>query len=390
MLQKLRSFFFALAVLGMLLSSCTVDMSQTQPPAPQVTNELVSTAQVATAIPEPAPTSQSPTINPNMPTTHIPVTWGDLNLTGRLVYLSATQKESNPILSIQILNLQTGEIATLMIAPQLSWIYSLAVSPDGKQLVMTYTTPAGTGTPQYTSLYILPMDGSQLPKLLFTPPSVDDQFIQPEWSPDGKYIYFAHINYKSIPKDQHYPTFEMYRMRFPAGQPEQIAQHAFWPRVADDSNHLVYIGIDPSNGKNQIFLADMDGKNAQPIAMTGDLVPDIIDAPIFSPDRQSLLFSAPIPVKAEAPGWLEKLMGVTRVEAHSVPSEWWQVPLGGGKVVQLTHIQAAGLYASTSPDRKHLAIYSASGLFVMNPDASGLTVLINDLGGIYGTVDWLP
>jgi Tol biopolymer transport system component len=385
MFQKIRIFLLGSVFLLLLLASCTVDMSATQPPTPQVINQPETTSTSPAASPTVAVASNS-----DLPTTRIPVTWGALNLTGRLVYLSATQKDSNPILSIQILNLQTGEVSTLLEAPQLSWIYSLAVSPDGKQLVMTYTPPAGTGTPQYTALYILPMDGSKLPQLLFTPPSVDDQYLQPEWSPDGKYIFFSHINYQSIPKDQHYPTFELYRMHYPGGQPEQIAQRAFWPRVSPDSSQLVYIGMDPSNGKNKIYVADLDGKNAKWVVMTGGTVPDIIDAPIFSPDGQSLLFSAPIPVKAEAPNWLETLMGVTRVEAHSVPSEWWQVPLEGGQFEQLTQMQAAGLYASYSPDRKHLAVYSASGLFVMNPDASGLTVIINDLGGIYGTVDWLP
>ena len=74
----------------------------------------------------------------------------------------------------------------------------------------------------------------------------------------------------------------------------------------------MYISSDIQTGKNKIIVADPDGKNAHPVPMSGAVVPDIIDAPIFSPDGQTILFSAPIPVKAAAPTWLERLLGITR------------------------------------------------------------------------------
>lgn len=77
--------------------------------------------------------------------------------------------------------------------------------------------------------------------------------------------------------------------------------------------------------------------------------------------------------------------------AHGgVAEDWWQVPSGGGLATQLTHIQAPGLYAAASPDARFIASTSAMGLFVMNPDGTGLTMLVSDLGGISGTVSWIP
>jgi Tol biopolymer transport system component len=87
---------------------------------------------------------------------------------------------------------------------------------------------------------------------------------------------------------------------------------------------------------------------------------------------------------------LERLLGITIASAHTVPSDWWSVPLAGGTPTQLTHIAQVGLFASISPDKKHIASFSGAGLFVMNPDGTNLTVLLNDMGGVPGTVSWIP
>jgi len=120
------------------------------------------------------------------------------------------------------------------------------------------------------------------------------------------------------------------------------------------------------------------------------VVRPIMDAPIFSPDGQSIIFSALSPQQSSAPTWIEKLLGIQVAQAHSVPSDWWSVPLSGGAATQLTRIRAAGLFASISPDKRYIASYSAGGLFVMNPDGTNLTMLIPDTGGIIGTVSWMP
>jgi WD40-like Beta Propeller Repeat len=137
-------------------------------------------------------------------------------------------------------------------------------------------------------------------------------------------------------------------------------------------------------------VASADGTNPHEVILRGPRVPAIIDAPIFSPDGQSILFSAPPPANADQPNWLDKLFGIQLAAAHSIPSEWWSVPYGGGIPLQLTHIQSPGLFAAVSPDRQFIASYSGFGLFVMKPDGTGVASLIPDLGGLAGTVNWLP
>jgi Tol biopolymer transport system component len=381
--MKKGYFFVLLFVCALVLGGCVIS---TNPP---VADTLPSPTVALPPLPttSPSPTLQSSSSNPTYPTTSIPVTWADLDLAGKLVYLSASQQDNNPVLAIQVLDLSNGEVTTVFQAPSLAWIYSAMVSPDNKQIVVGYSQPAAV-----QNLYVMPLDGSQPPTLLFSSPTKGDEYLQPTWSPDGKYLYFVHVNYLIPPEtpEQHYPIFEIYRMAYPDGPLEKLVDKAYWPRLSADSSRLVYVSENPNDGTNKLFIANADGSNPQEVVLTGSVIPSIIDAPIFSPDDGSILFSAVTPVQSSAPTWLERLMGVIVASAHSLPSDWWQVPITGGTPVQLTQIQAPGLYASYSPDYLHLASFSGLGIFVMNPDGSGGTMLVNDVGGILGTVDWIP
>ena len=204
--------------------------------------------------------------------------------------------DNNFIMEIEVLDLVTGDLVTIFKAPVNSYIYYVSVSPDNKQLIMSYSPPSEDNPNIYQALYILPLDGSAAPQLLFTPPTVEDQYIQVEWSPDGRYIYFTHVNYRTPSVEgQRNPIYDIYRMVFPNGQPEKIEEKAYWPRLSADSSRLVYVFVDPLSYTNQIYVADSDGRNPRQVTLTGTWRPDIKDAPIFSPDGQSIIFSAPAP-----------------------------------------------------------------------------------------------
>ena len=326
---------------------------------------------------------------PSVMGTTVPVTWAGLNLTGKLVYASASLTDVTPI-SIQTLDLITGEIKTVFTTTGDAWVFYMTISPDEKQLVMSYAPPSGGPVLPSRALYTMPLDGSTQPQLLFPPPTSDDHYIQVEWSPNGKYLYYVHYNNKEREQQGDlYPTYELFRMAYPEGQPEKIADKAFWPRISADSSKLVYISLDPASGTNELFVANADGSNPQKITLSGSTIPGIIDAPIFSADGNSILFSAPPPLQTYQPNWFDKLTGVQVAKAHAIPSDWWSVPVTGGDVTRLTQIQTINLFASISPDKNRLASVSGEGLFVMNWDGSNLTqILFNP--GVSGTVSWLP
>jgi len=359
--------------LALLVSSCSVEVNQ--PVAIASTPSLESS---------PATASTS-----SFPTTHTPVLWADLHLTGKLVYLSSTTEGTNLVANIQILNLTTGDISTIFSAPAGAWIYYMAVSPDSKNVVISYIPASQGSSPSSRDLYILPLNGTVAPRLLFSPASPADRYVQAEWSPDGKFIYYAHYNDNDQPDDQLNPPYDILRMSYPAGQSEKIADRAFWPRLSLDSTKLAYISLTPETGLNELFIANADGSNPQKVNFSGPWIPDIIDAPIFSPDGQSILFSTPGPSQAYQPNWFESVMGIQVAKAHSIPSDWWSVSIAGGAPTQLTKLQTINLFASLSPDQKHMASVSGDGLFVMGLDGSNLTRLLSD-SGVHGTVSWIP
>jgi Tol biopolymer transport system component len=369
-------FPFWIIVFAVTISSCSIEMDQPT----QVESE-------PTVIPSAASPSQPNTVT----TAQIPITWAHLNLSGRLVYINGAMVDNVLRSQIQVLNLVTGEVSTIFDAPKDSWVYYLTVSPDNTQIIMSYSPQSGEN-PVDQDLYIMPLDGSQEPRLLFTPPTKEDDYTEVEWSPDGKYVYFTHVN-PHIPLEmgQVYPLYAIYRMAFLDGQPERIVEKAYWPRLSSDSTRIAYVSVDLFSLWNKLYVADADGGNAQEVVLNSPLPPDIKDAPIFSPDGQSILFSAPVPTQSYQLNWIDKLMGVNLAKAHSnVTSDWWSVPVSGGEMTQLTNIQSSDLFASFAPDNKHIASYSTDGIFVMNPDGSEVTMLIPNPQAVHGTVRWIP
>jgi Tol biopolymer transport system component len=383
------NFFLGLLVFSLAAPSCSINISQTPPIAPSLE---VATA-LPTATPEevhPTPLNATPT--DSLPTTTIPVTWASLHLTGKLIYLKGDIEDNTFTVDIQSLDLATGVITTIFNGPKNSWTYYVTVFPDNKQVIMSYLAPPTEATPPRAALYLLPLDGSQPPQLLFEPPTPDDNYIQAEWSPDGNYLYFTQVNFHLLYKPgQMNPIYSIFRIKYPNGQPELIAEKAYWPRLSSDSSRLVYVYVDPFSPMNKLYVADSDGANAHQIVVSGSWNPNIKDAPIFSPDQNSIILSAIVPLPSYRPNWVEKLMNVRLAKADgNLPSDWWSVPITGGPLKRLTQIKSLGLFASLSPDHQHFASFSSDGIFVMNPDGSNLTQLIPNMAGISGTVSWLP
>lgn len=360
---------YTVLILALIVCSCSVEINQT--------------IQTPHANPTPVISSTS-----SSPVTQVPVTWAHLNLTGKLVYLSSAMEGDLLTGRIQMLDLATGKVATVFSIPY-AWVYYATLSPDAKMLAMSYVPPRQPNFPSNRSLYLIPLDASTEVQPLLTPPTSDDHYTQIEWTPDGKYLYYVHYNSQIRLEGQLDPVYNLVRMEYPEGQHEKIADYAFWPRISTDASKLVFIHVDPETARNELFVANADGSDAQPVALSGPQVPEILDAPIFSPDGQSILFSAPEPSQSYQPNFFERLMGIQVARAHDVPSDWWSVPVTGGVPTRLTNLQTINLFASLSPDQQHIASLSGEGIFVMDLDGSNLTRLISD-AGVHGTVSWIP
>ncbi len=386
----IKRYFLILLIFMLILSSCTVPISQQPLGAP--------TAPAGSSLTPPAPTAIKPTQpipTPGFPTPFsIPVTWSALHLAGKLIYVVNTSDGYNNFMDVQSLDLGTGAVTTLFQSVPDGYIDSAVVSPDLKQIIISYAPPYLQQGTLFNplALFSMPVDGSQPPQQLFPLPLKNDQEIEPVWSPDGKSIYFVLVNNGVPPAEpnQHYPIYQIYRVAYPDGQPEKILEKAYWPRPSADGSQLVYVSENPDDMTNQLFVANSDGSNPHQIMLSGAYVPRIIDAPMFLPDGKTILFSAPTPPQSSAIPWLGWLFGARPASAHTLSSEWWSVPVSGGAITQLTHIQTPGLYASISPDNRTIVSFSTNRIFVMNPDGTDLTMLISDTGGNMGTVNWIP
>jgi hypothetical protein len=184
--------------------------------------------------------------------------------------------------------------------------------------------------------------------------------------------------------DRKYTNFkyDLERVAYPGGQPQKLIDNAFWPRLSPDGSKLAYVSFVPSTNSNDLYIANADGSNSKLVMPAGAFF--AVDAPLFSRDGQTILFSA---VGEPQLSWLDQLMGVQVAEAHTVPSDWWRVPAAGGNPEQLTHINDTGMYADFAPDGRHVAFVSVNGVFVMKLDGSNLTQLVDAVGG---TISWTP
>jgi Tol biopolymer transport system component len=300
-----------------------------------------------------------------------------------LIYIQGTRQ-------LISLDLVSGQQTTLFDAPDNAWVSAASISKDGEQIVLAYALPPKDPSQQqfgYTDLYTLPADGSSAPQILLQRANDKEAFFNPVWSADGKYVYYSHL----IPdpnNTQKYTNFkyDLERISLRLGRPQKILDNAFWPRLSPDGMKLAYVSFDPKNNANDLYLADIDGGNSKLVMPAGTFY--AVDAPVFSPDSQTILFSAVGEPQKTQLSWFDQLMGVQIAEAHSVPSDWWRVSISGGKPERVTNIADTGLYGDYSPDSQHVAFVSATGLFVMNPDGSNLVQLFNY--GPSGTVNWMP
>jgi Tol biopolymer transport system component len=312
--------------------------------------------------------------------------WAGLNLTGRLVFTQGVD-------GIEKLDLATGQRETLFQPPEEAWLTSATVSPDSARIVLCYAPPPPEGQIQfgYTGLYLMPADGSAPPEPLLERADPQESYFYPSWSPDGKYLYYSHFIPVLNSETGNAFRYTVERLAVPGGAPELLIENAIWPRLSPDGSTLAYLSFDPETFNNELYVADPDGKNSRPMLLSGTF--QAVDAHLWTPDGSALVFSAvgegPAYQSTPAPAlsWFDRLLGVQAAGAHNVPSDWWRVSLDGAELTRLTKIYDTGLYGSFSPDGSRLAFIAASGIYVINPDGSGLTPVLPIK--TLGTLEWI-
>jgi Tol biopolymer transport system component len=139
---------------------------------------------------------------------------------------------------------------------------------------------------------------------------------------------------------------------------------------------------------NEFTISDPDGSNPSVIELPTTRFP-AVDAPLFSPDGESVYFSAVAPEVQPVFSFWDWLVGVKVAEAHNVPSDWWLTPVdGNSQPVQITNIFEIGMYGDFGPSGDYLGFITSTGVQVMNPDGTGIFRL-KEIAAT-GTVSWVP
>jgi Tol biopolymer transport system component len=200
--------------------------------------------------------------------------------------------------------------------------------------------------------------------------------------PLNDYIYYAHFAPSTDDLGSILYVSQVERLHLPGEVVEVLAPASAWPRLSPDGTKMAYVTDD-----NEFMVAEVDGSNPN-LILSPERFP-AVDAPLFSPDGQTIYFSAIEPEQAPLLSFLDRLMGVKIASAHNVPSDWWRMPAdGSGTPERLTNIYEIGMYGDFGPDERYIAFITASGVQIMNPDGTGVFRLKSIAAT--GTMNWVP
>jgi len=372
--MRRRKWLALYLMIVVLISACSVEVSD----QPAATTEAAESGEPPT--PETNDQDQaSPTVEVSEPPSDGEPLLQELDLEGKLYYVGFKADRPN----LLTLDLFTGEETTLFTPPENAWLSEVAASPDGSQLLLAYGPPPEAGQVQFgfTDLFVMPADASAEPQPLLRREDPSETYFNISW-PLEDWIYYAHFSPTADEDGIVTYLSQVERLQVANGQVEVLAEAAAWPRASRDGSLLAYI-----TDQNEFMLASADGSD--PRTLLDPALFEAVDAPLFSPDNSRICFSAVESSTALSPSIWDRLLGVKVASAHSVPSDWYCMPLDGSEEPnQVTHLNAIGLYGDFDPSGQNWAFVSSEGVNMMKADGSDLRRL-KDIPTT-GTVDWVP
>jgi TolB protein len=153
-----------------------------------------------------------------------------LSFDGKMLALS--NYAGDPRRSVAFILPATGSDEPKQItSPEAGHTFLHGWSPDGKKLVFTGGRKGETGN--FRNLWAVDVD-TKVETALTPPGTLDDG---PEYTPDGKFIYFNSVRTG---------TMQIWRMRPDGSQPEQVTfdeYNDWFPHISPDGKWLVYIAF---------------------------------------------------------------------------------------------------------------------------------------------------
>ena len=221
-------------------------------------------------------------------------------------------------------------------------------SPDGTRIAFRSER---SGDPE---IWVMNADGSDQRRL--------GAGLSPAWSPDGSKLAYSSPGTEPCPPGRGLQCTGLSIMNADGSDPHRVpnADGGEYPSWSPDGGRIAF----NSNftGEHVMYVVQPDGSGLVDLSAVGEGWQ--VD---WSPDATQILFASGR--DQTAPGY----------------DDIYVMRPDGSDIRRLTTQQA---FAPVwSPDGEHIA-FSAPGLFVMNPDGSGLTSIPTDVGEIM-LVDWV-
>lgn len=210
-----------------------------------------------------------------------------LSFDGKMLALS-NYEGTDPRLSTAFIMPATGSDNPTRVTPINAGghTYLHGWSPDGKKIVFTGGRAGETG--HYRNLWSVDVETGE--EIAITPPGTLDD--GPEYTPDGKYIYFNSVRTG---------TMQIWRMEPDGSNPEQITFDGYndwFPHISPDGKWIVYISfptdMDPWDHPfyRQCYLRLMPTSGGVPPKTIGYLYggQGSINTPSWSPDSTRIAF----------------------------------------------------------------------------------------------------
>ncbi len=361
----MRKYFFLCLII--ILAAC----SSASPATPDASTALVSPLQSMPA----GSVLQTPDLG----------AWSKFGLKGQLIFILYLS-HGNQLVR---LDLSDGKSTLIFQAPQDAQLNAALLSPDGKQLAVVYAPPPDSaGNFTFSSLFLLPVDGSGALKPVMQGAHPDDAYYNPAWSLDGRALYATHFHRGNGTKANP-DGYSLDKITLD-GKVSPLIEGAIWPVLSPAGDQLAYLSARIDSPNNELSIAGIDGTSPRQLLPSGAFTTE--DNHFFSTDGKTIYFSAVSPAALTVPAdpeaiWWMHLLGIQTASAHNLPSDWYRLSLSGGVPKRVTTLQESGLAGTFSPDGTHLALISQSSLYVANPDGSGLQKLLSLTG--FGTIQWV-
>jgi dipeptidyl aminopeptidase/acylaminoacyl peptidase len=227
------------------------------------------------------------------------------------------------------------------------------ISPDGKWVLYTISTPNWKLGKNFTDIYDAPADGSAPPRqLTFTP---DKNETQPRWARDSRWFGFLSDRDSTGTEARS----QLYLMRRDIGEAREVSDAPNGVGNFAFSRDGKWVAFSSGRAEaRQLMLLSLDGEQ-RPVRLTHRLTP--IGSWAWSPDSSRILFLTRDKVDPDDQKRREKKFDVRINDPVEAPEHLWSINITDKTEKRLTQGDSYGVLEFTqSDDNKWVAFRSAS------------------------------